>query len=80
MSTECHCRYRYSGTSWPNMIMPPWFLDITDAVSFGELRREWRDRMLITIVDMIGSIGPIGWHLKCLLTYRRTMALSIHIS
>eukprot|EP00435_Cladocopium_sp_Y103_P069182 s475_g32.t2 len=28
----CSCTYRYSGTSWPNMIMPPWFLDITDAV------------------------------------------------
>ena len=78
MSTECHRRYRYSGTSWPNMIMPPWFLDITDAVSFGELRREWRDRMLITII--VDMIGPIGWHLKSLLTYRRTMALSIHIS
>lgn len=28
----CSCTYHYSGTSWPNMIMPPWFLDITDAV------------------------------------------------
>eukprot|EP00434_Breviolum_minutum_P015457 symbB.v1.2.013617.t1/scaffold968.1/size148170/12 len=28
----CSCTYRYSGTSWPNMIMPPWFLDLTDEV------------------------------------------------
>ena len=27
---EATWRYRYSGTSWPNMIMPPWFLDLTD--------------------------------------------------
>ena len=24
------CRYRYSGTSWPNMVMPPWFVELTD--------------------------------------------------
>ncbi|CAJ1377876.1 unnamed protein product [Effrenium voratum] len=28
----CSCTYRYSGTQWPNMIMPPWFLDLTDEV------------------------------------------------
>lgn len=28
----CSCTYRYSGTSWANMIMPPWFLDLTDEV------------------------------------------------
>ncbi|CAE7174715.1 SHOC2 [Symbiodinium pilosum] len=25
-------RYRYSGTSWPNMVMPPWFVELTDEV------------------------------------------------
>jgi len=28
----CSCTYRYSGTSWPNMVMPQWFVDLTDEV------------------------------------------------
>eukprot|EP00931_Biecheleriopsis_adriatica_P055780 TRINITY_DN3304_c0_g1_i4.p1 TRINITY_DN3304_c0_g1~~TRINITY_DN3304_c0_g1_i4.p1 ORF type:complete len:1335 (-),score=254.07 TRINITY_DN3304_c0_g1_i4:67-4071(-) len=28
----CSCTYRYGGTQWPNMVMPPWFVEITDEV------------------------------------------------
>jgi len=29
----CSCQYEYSGTHWPPMTMPAWFLDLTEKVS-----------------------------------------------
>jgi len=30
---SCKCQYEYSGTHWPPMEMPSWFLEITEKVS-----------------------------------------------